>query len=119
MRDYKKYEVWLNSVDLVTELYELTKSFPEAEKFGLINQIRRSATSIASNIAEEASRSSVKDFSRFLEIAQGSGFELDTQLLIARNLGLINPGMYLGYSIKIRSITKQLSGLKKTLKSDR
>ena len=116
MRDYKNYTVWQESIELTSEVYELTKKFPDDEKFGLISQIRRSAVSIPSNIAEGASRSSIKDFSRFLEVAQGSGFELDTQLLIAENLNLISEMEYDSVNKKLISIGKQIAGLKKSLK---
>ena len=73
-------------MEIVTEVYFISNSIPENEKFNLISQIRRSAVSIPSNIAEGCSRSSDKEFKRFLEIAQGSAFELETQLLIAEKL---------------------------------
>ncbi len=116
MRGYKKYLVWQDSIKLTSEIYQLTRSFPDEEKFGLTNQIRRATISIASNIAEGASRSSEKDFSRFLEIAQGSSFEVDTQLLISKNLNLIEESDYKQLSEKLNSIAKQLAGLKKKLK---
>ncbi|XOV92298.1 MAG: four helix bundle protein [Bacteroidota bacterium] len=115
MREYKKYGVWQDSIQLTSQIYELTRSFPDDEKFGLTNQIRRATISIASNIAEGASRSSTKDFSRFLEIAQGSSFEVDTQLLIAKNLSLITESDFNTLSEKISSIGKQISGLKRKL----
>ena len=90
MHEYKKLNVWQESVNLVTEIYLLTKSFPDSEKFGLISQINRSAVSIPSNIAEGAGRSSKKEFILFLTYAAASSFELETQLIIANNLKFIS-----------------------------
>jgi four helix bundle protein len=86
MRDFRKLEIWKRSKTLAIEIYRLTSQFPSSEKFGITNQINRSAISISSNIAEGANRSSEKDFSRFIEISLGSSFELETQLLIAQEL---------------------------------
>lgn len=86
MHDYKKLEVWNESVNLVTEIYVLTNSFPDKEKFGLVNQINRSSVSIPSNIAEGSGRLSQKEFVQFLGYAIASSFELETQLIIAWNL---------------------------------
>ncbi len=89
MHDYKKLEVWEESVNLVTKVYLLTNKFPGAEKFGLVSQINRSAVSIPSNIAEGAGRLSKKEFVQFLGYAIGSSYELETQLIIACNLKFI------------------------------
>lgn len=86
---YKDLKVWDRSVKLVTEIYKLTEIFPEIEKFGLTNQIRRAAVSIPSNISEGSSRRSKGEFIRFINIASGSIAEIETQLLIAINLGYI------------------------------
>ncbi|MES2487612.1 MAG: four helix bundle protein [Bacteroidota bacterium] len=89
MYRFKELEVWKQSRKFCSDIYAVTCSFPEAEKFGLTNQLRRAAVSIASNIAEGASRSSDKDFCRFLEIAIGSAYEIESQLLIASDLNFI------------------------------
>ncbi len=89
MHNYKNLEVWIRSVDLATEVYTITNGFPQDEKFGLISQIRRCSVSISSNIAEGAGRGSDKEFKLFLNYALGSCFELETQLLISKNLVLI------------------------------
>ena len=90
MHEYKKLKVWNDAINLVTDIYLTTKTFPDTEKFGLISQINRCAISIPSNIAEGAGRNSNGEFKHFLGIANGSCYELETQLLIAKNLGYIN-----------------------------
>lgn len=89
MRNFRNYKVWIGSMNLVKKIYQITSTFPSSEKFGLISQVRRSAISIPSNIAEGAGRKSEKEFLRFLEISTGSAFELETQLLLAEGLGYI------------------------------
>ncbi|RKS02084.1 four helix bundle protein [Flavobacterium sp. 102] len=90
MHQFKELEIWKRSRLFCSKIYLITSSFPADEKFGLTNQLRRASVSIPSNIAEGCSRSSNKDFSRFLEIAIGSIYEIETQLLIAFDLGYIN-----------------------------
>ena len=89
MHRFKDLEIWKLSRKFCSEIYNVTSSFPEQEKFGLINQLRRASVSIPSNIAEGCSRSSNKDFSRFLEIGISSIYEIETQLLIAFDLKYI------------------------------
>lgn len=76
-------------MELVLQVYQATREFPDTEKFGLITQMRRAAVSIPSNIAEGAGRGTDREFSRFLQIARGSLFELETQMLIAQRLKLL------------------------------
>ncbi|MGB3776310.1 MAG: four helix bundle protein [Leeuwenhoekiella sp.] len=85
MNYFKELKVWQKSVELVSQIYSSTKSFPKNKIYGLTSQIRRSAVSIPSNIAEGCGRKTSKDFKNFLSIALGSAFELETQLLIAKN----------------------------------
>ena len=87
MRNFKDYEIWHLSMDIVVEVYKLTQSLPDQEKYGLQSQMRRCAVSMPSNIAEGCSRRSDKAFANFLEIAMGSAFELQTQLLAANKIG--------------------------------
>lgn len=86
MHNFRELTIWKDAVELATSTFKLTSSFPQDERYGLINQMNRCAVSIASNIAEGSSRKSNKDFSRFLEIALGSCFELETQLVIAEKI---------------------------------
>ena len=90
MRQYKKLKIWQNGMELVKKIYLLSEQLPDNEKFGIGSQITRAAVSIPSNIAEGTSRSSNKDFKRFLEIALGSAFEIETQLYCIQYLNLIN-----------------------------
>ena len=85
-RKYQKLVVWQKAMELVTAIYQVTASFPDCEKFGLVSQMRRAAVSIPSNIAEGSGRGSDKDFARFLQIAKGSLLEVETQLLISHKM---------------------------------
>ena len=84
MRNHENLIIWKDSLTLVNEVYRLVKLLPKQESYGLYSQMTRAAISISSNIAEGCSRSSKKEFSRFLEISIGSAFELQTQLIIVR-----------------------------------
>lgn len=90
VKTYKELIVWQKSMDLVEQVYTLTKSFPESEKFTLTNQLRRCAVSIPSNIAEGWGRGTAKFYVHFLQIAKGSLAELETQLEIANRLKYID-----------------------------
>ena len=81
--------VWQKSMELTNIVYKLTSTFPENERYGLTSQIRRSAVSIPSNIAEGYGRQSTKDYTRFLQIARGSLYELQTELEISKNLNFL------------------------------
>ena len=90
MRDFRKLKIWEQGIELVKLIYQLSSKLPSEEKFGLRSQITRAAVSIPSNIAEGCSRNSEIEFKRFLEIAIGSLFEVETQLVIIEELNLIN-----------------------------
>ncbi|MCF7566837.1 four helix bundle protein [Sabulilitoribacter arenilitoris] len=89
MRDFKKLDIWKNGIELVKQVYQLSDKLPSEEKFGLRSQIIRASISVPSNIAEGCSRNSEVEFKRFLEIAMGSLFEVETQLIIAQELNFI------------------------------
>ena len=116
MHNYEKLDVWKESVNLVTEIYRLTDSFPDKEKFGLISQINRCAVSIPSNIAEGAGRSTKKEFSLFLGYALASSFELETQLIISNNLNFISEAQNVEITEKLNIIQKMIYSLIKSLK---
>jgi four helix bundle protein len=108
--------VWQKAMDLVTEVYKITKTFPKEEVYGLISQMRRCAVSIPSNIAEGHSRHSRKDFLRYLEIAMGSIFELQTQNEIASKLNYIAEASVLDIFDKSREVERMLSSMMRKLK---
>jgi len=87
MKNFKKLKIWQKGFQVAVNSFKITKSFPKEEKFGLASQINRAAVSIPSNIAEGSSRSSGKEYNRFIEISLGSCFEMETQLLISNVLG--------------------------------
>ncbi len=108
--DYKELEVWKESKELVKLIYEITESLPLSEQFGLTNQIRRSAVSIPSNIAEGVGRNHVKDTLQFLYIARGSIYELETQIILAFELSFISNDAYNKSIDKIHLYMKLISG---------
>ncbi len=115
VRKHQELRVWQQSMDLVEQIYSITKTFPDDERYGLISQMRRCAVSVPSNIAEGAARGSTQEFIRFLYISQGSLSELETQILIANRLNYLSD-----ISVNINSIqqiSSQLGGLIKHLKS--
>ncbi|WP_179009547.1 four helix bundle protein [Winogradskyella forsetii] len=89
MRNFRTLEIWKNGIELVKQVYVLSQQLPSEEKFGLRRQVTRAAVSIPSNIAEGCSRNSDIEFKRFLEIAMGSLFEVETQLIISEELDFI------------------------------
>ena len=109
LRGHKDLEVWKISVDLAVDIYKMTKNFPKEETYGLISQMRRSAVSIPSNIAEGAARKHKKEFVQFLYIGLGSLSEAETQIILAERLEYISDTSEL-YE-KISSIKKMLNGL--------
>ena len=116
MRPHEKLEVWNKAIEFVTTVYKNTSTFPSDEKFGLTSQIRRAAVSIPANIAEGAARQSSKEFMHFLSIAQGSASELETELLIARNLDYLKEDVYESLYTQLNTIARMLVGLSQHLK---
>ena len=108
MHNYKELNVWKKSIDLTVEIYKITKSFTIEERFGLISQMRRSAISVPSNVAEGAGRRSNKEFAHFLGIAHGSICELESQIYVSLHLEFID-------SIDFNRITEQLTEIQKML----
>lgn len=112
---FKELQIWKRSKSLCSIVYELTSQFPDSEKFGLTNQLRRASVSIPSNIAEGSSRISNKEFSRFLQIAIGSAYEIETQLLIALDLHFVTKDKLQPVLIELNEIIKMISKFKSTL----
>lgn len=108
-RKHHDLRVWQEAIDLVEAIYDLTKRFPKTEIYGLISQMRRSAVSVPSNIAEGASRLSDREFIQFLGVARGSLSELETQITIAERLGyVVDP---VGVTGKVDTVFALLNGL--------
>lgn len=112
MHKYQKLEVWTRSIELTTIVYELTRSFPDEERFGLTSQIKRAVVSIASNIAEGAGRNSDKEFNQFLGYSLGSLCEVETQLIIARKLNFLSEESLIDPMKKIIALKKMTISLK-------
>jgi four helix bundle protein len=115
-KPHKKLDVWKKAIDLVQKIYDLTKVFPKNEDYGLINQMKRTAISVPSNISEGAARLTKKEFIQFLHMAQGSLSELDTQLEIAIRLGYFKEGRFSALSLLTNDMDKMLTGLIKSLR---
>lgn len=117
MKTHKDLDVWRKSVSLVTSIYEVTKTFPNDEIYGLTNQIRRSSVSIPSNIAEGSARQGDKEFAHFLYISLGSLSELETQLIIANNLNYLSLKDYDSVITSLEEIRRMLLGLIKYVRN--
>ena len=116
-RNFRDYPVWKDAVLLSTQIYKLTNDMPWFEKKGICDQLQRAVVSIASNIAEGSARPSDTEFAHFLDIALGSSYEVETQLLISKNIGYINDEVYDNLNSLVLSVERQLSGLIKTLRT--
>lgn len=112
---YRDLKVWQKAIALAKQVYQLTEVFPPREQYGLSAQLRRSAVSVASNIAEGAARHSDKDYAHFLVIARGSLAELHTQCVIAHEVGFLSVTDLNNFQIAADEISKMLSGLRSRL----
>ena len=115
IKDFKDLIVWQKAMELVTEVYKLVKKLPKEELFALSDQIRRSAISIPSNIAEGQGRNSTKEFNQFLAIAKGSKAELETQLLLCVKIKYLEDSEIETAINLIQEIGKMLNALQKSL----
>ncbi len=106
MRNFRELKIWDVSMKLAIKVYHVVKQFPREEEYGLKSQIKRATVSISSNIAEGCSRTSQKEFRHFLEIALGSAFEVETQLNLGNQLGMLTED-------QLNSCLTQLQGLQK------
>jgi four helix bundle protein len=113
MRDHRDLEVWQKAMDLAQQMYVVTKGFPTEERFGLSAQMRRASISVPCNIAEGAARRTTKDFVGFIHTARGSLAELETQILLASRLGLLDQATELLASA--REVGRLLNGLIRSL----
>jgi len=106
MKDYKSFIVWQKSHQLTLDVYKALNTFPKEELFGLTSQMKRSSSSIPTNIAEGCGRNSDKDFARFLIIAFGSANELEYQFILSRDLSFINDELSENYYFKLKKLKK-------------
>jgi four helix bundle protein len=112
MKNFRKLTVWTKSHELTLAVYRATAAFPKAEVFGLTAQMRRSAASIPSNIAEGCGRDGDGDLGRFLQIASGSAAELEYQLILARNLGYIEADEYQRLAALLDEVSRMLTSFR-------
>ena len=113
----QELEVWQKAVTLVTEVYQITRTFPREEIYGLTSQLRRAAVSIPANIAEGWGRNTTRDYIQFLRVARGSLLELETHLVIAGNLELIDPSAQERLGQRTQEINRMLNGLIKSVQA--
>ncbi|EGV33852.1 S23 ribosomal protein [Thiorhodococcus drewsii AZ1] len=111
MRDYRKLGVWEKSHVLALDIYKATGGFPDAERFGLLAQMRRCAVSVPSNIAEGCGRGTDADFARFVRIAAGSANELEYQCLLSRDLSYLSEDQADALMARCSEVRRMLSGL--------
>lgn len=114
--NFKKMKIWLNAMDLCRVVFDITDGFPQEEVYGLKSQINRAVVSVPSIIAEGSSRSSNKDFSRFLEIPLGSIYELQTQLILANYKNYMSKSQLEKIEMQIEDLQKMVSGFQNSLK---
>ena len=117
MFNFEKLDVWQKAIDFADLVYTVTREFPPEERFGLTNQMRRAAVSISSNIAEGTSRTSRSDYSRFIEIASGSVFEVTSQAFIGKRQGWLTQAAFDQLYTAAEEQSRMLSGLKRSLQT--
>ena len=115
MHNYENLQIWQRSMDLTVNIYKVTVSLPNDERFGLTSQLRRAAASIPMNIAEGSGNSPYKEFRRFLEISFRSGYGVLTDVVIARRLNLFQQKKAAEISTELRSILSMIVGFMRTL----
>lgn len=118
MRNFRQMNIWNQGIRLAVKGYALAKQFPKEETYALRSQVTRAMISIPANIAEGSSRASEKDFSRFLEISLGSGYEVETHFIIAEMLGYIKMADVAEYLEHLHSLERQIHALIKKLRHE-
>jgi four helix bundle protein len=114
VKQYSDLVAWQKAMDLVEQVYKVTKEFPKDEMYGLVSQMRRAAVSVPSNIAEGQSRSS-QEFVRFLSISHGSLSELETQMIIASRLGYVSPAELGQFAQNASEVGRLIHGLSRSI----
>ena len=117
IRSFEDLEVWQLSVESVEMVYRLSQRFPDSERFGLTAQVRRAAVSVPSNIAEGFGRGSRQDYARFLRMARGSLYEVETQLIIAKRLGFTDEDSHQSIRAKLAETGRVRAGLIRSIES--
>lgn len=118
MQDFERLRVWEKAHATTLAVYKATGSFPREELYGLTGQLRRSMTSVPSNLAEGCGRSSTAERARFFDIAFGSACEAEYQLLLARDLGYLAPPLHAELNEAVAEVKRMLAGLLKNLRAD-
>jgi four helix bundle protein len=118
MKDFKKLVVWQKAHELVLLVYRLTKKFPKEERFNLIDQMRRAATSIATNIAEGCGKYSQKDFVAYLQVSQGSSQEIEYLAILSRDLKYVSLEEYDDLNLRVNEVKAMLIGLIQKVRRD-
>jgi len=113
VQDYRRLQVWQRSHQLVLDVYRVTGAIPTAERYGLTSQLRRAALSVPTNIAEGARRTSAKEYSHFLNIAEGSLSETEYLVLVCRDLGYVQPEIAAGVLSEATELLKMLGALRR------
>jgi four helix bundle protein len=115
VQNYRELRVWNTAVQLTLEVYRITESFPQSERFGLITQLRRAAVAVASNIAEGHARSTRGEYRNFLSIARGSAIEVEVQLFLAAQLGHVQSAVLSKARDHCDAISRMITNLKRSL----
>lgn len=118
MNNFRELVVWQKSIAFVVKIYEATREFPKEEKFNFVSQMQRAATSIPSNIAEGAGRDTNASFKHFLTVAIGSAHEVETQIIISKQLHYIDETGYEELMKELTGIQKMLYSLHSSLRTD-
>ena len=117
-RNFRNYKVWQDAVAYASKVYQVTSDMPWFEKKGLCDQLQRAVVSISSNIAEGSAKPSNVEFAHYLDTALGSAYEVETQLLIANNVGYLTNENYQSLLDNVMEIERQISGLITTIRKD-
>jgi four helix bundle protein len=115
MQEFKKLKIWQKAMEVTVDIYNITAGYPKAEIFGLVSQMRRSAVSVVSNVAEGAGRNNPKEFIQFLGYSQASALELETQLLVSMKVGYLDEIIHGTLETKILEIQKMNRALQNSI----
>lgn len=117
MKNFRDLQIWSRSHNLTLEIYRLSQTFPKSEIYGLVSQMRRSASSIPTNIAEGCGRNTERDFARFLDSAMGSASELEYQIILAHDLKYISHDVFQKTILELSEIKRMLNAFIQKLRA--